>query len=77
MERVIANLTANALRYSPAGAPPLVTASARSGRIELRVIDCGPGVPERTGTGCSRPSSGSATPAARRASGSGSQYPAA
>jgi len=46
MERVIANLTANALRYSPAGAPPLVTASARSGRIELRVIDCGPGVPE-------------------------------
>jgi two-component system, OmpR family, sensor histidine kinase KdpD len=46
MERVIANLTANALRYSPAGAPPLVTARARSGRIELRVIDCGPGVPE-------------------------------
>jgi two-component system sensor histidine kinase KdpD len=46
MERVIANLTANALRYSPTGAPPLVTASARSGRIELRVIDCGPGVPE-------------------------------
>ena len=46
MERVIANLTANALRYSPAGAPPLVTASVRSGRIELRVIDCGPGVPE-------------------------------
>jgi two-component system sensor histidine kinase KdpD len=46
MERVIANLTANALRYSPAGSPPLLTASARSGRIELRVIDCGPGVPE-------------------------------
>jgi two-component system sensor histidine kinase KdpD len=46
MERVIANLTANALRYSPAGAPPLVTASARGGRIELRVIDCGPGVSE-------------------------------
>lgn len=46
MERVIANLTANALRYSPAGSPPRLTASARSGRIELRVIDCGPGVPE-------------------------------
>jgi two-component system sensor histidine kinase KdpD len=46
MERVIANLTANALRYSPAGSPPLLTASARRGRIELRVIDCGPGVPE-------------------------------
>ena len=26
--------------------PPLLTASASSGRIELRVIDCGPGVPE-------------------------------
>jgi K+-sensing histidine kinase KdpD len=46
MERVIANLTANALRYSPAGSPPLLTASARRGRIELRVIDCGPGVSE-------------------------------
>jgi two-component system sensor histidine kinase KdpD len=46
MERVIANLTANALRYSPAGSPPLLTASARRGRIELRVIDRGPGVPE-------------------------------
>jgi two-component system, OmpR family, sensor histidine kinase KdpD len=46
MERVIANLTANALRYSPAGSPPLLTASARSGRIELRVIDHGPGVAE-------------------------------
>ena len=46
MERVIANLTANALRYSPAGSPPLLTATARRGRIELRVIDCGPGVPE-------------------------------
>jgi len=45
MERVIANLTANALRYSPAGSPPRLTASARSGVIELQVIDCGPGVP--------------------------------
>ena len=34
------------LRYSPTGSPPLLTASARSGRIELRVIDWGPGVPE-------------------------------
>jgi two-component system sensor histidine kinase KdpD len=46
IERVIANLIANALRYSPAGSPPRLTASARRGRIELRVIDCGPGVPE-------------------------------
>jgi len=77
MGRVIANLTANALRYSPAGSPPLLTASARSGRIELRVIDCGPGVPEADRERMFAPSSGSATPAARLASGSGSRYPAA
>jgi len=45
-ERVIANLTANALRYSPAGSPPLLTARARGGRVELRVTDRGPGVPQ-------------------------------
>jgi two-component system, OmpR family, sensor histidine kinase KdpD len=46
MERVIANLTANALRYSPSGSPPLLTASARGGKVVLRVVDHGPGVPE-------------------------------
>jgi two-component system, OmpR family, sensor histidine kinase KdpD len=46
MERVIANVTANALRYSPGGSPPLLTACAHADRIELRVIDHGPGVPE-------------------------------
>jgi two-component system, OmpR family, sensor histidine kinase KdpD len=46
MERVIANLTANALRYSPSGSPPLLTASACGGRVILRIIDHGPGVPE-------------------------------
>jgi two-component system sensor histidine kinase KdpD len=46
MERVIANLTANALRYSPSGSPPLLTASARGCRVVLRVVDHGPGVPE-------------------------------
>jgi two-component system, OmpR family, sensor histidine kinase KdpD len=46
MERVIANLIGNALRYSPAAAPPLVTAAASGGRVELRVIDRGPGIPK-------------------------------
>jgi two-component system, OmpR family, sensor histidine kinase KdpD len=45
MERVIANLTGNALRYSPAGGPPRLSARARGGRVELRVDDRGPGVP--------------------------------
>src|SRR5262249_3717170 len=49
-ERVIANLAENAIRYSPAGTPPVLTASALGGRIELRVIDRGPGIPaEKTG----------------------------
>jgi two-component system, OmpR family, sensor histidine kinase KdpD len=46
LERVIVNVTANALRYSPAGSPPLLTASALGDRVELRVVDRGPGIPE-------------------------------
>ena len=46
LERVLVNLLANALRYSPPGKPPLVAASEHDGRIELRVVDRGPGVPE-------------------------------
>jgi two-component system sensor histidine kinase KdpD len=45
LERVIANLTANALRYSPAGLPPALRGSALGDRVELRVIDRGPGIP--------------------------------
>jgi two-component system sensor histidine kinase KdpD len=45
LERVIANLTSNALRYSPAGSPPLLAASALGDRVELRVVDRGPGIP--------------------------------
>ena len=45
MERVIVNLARNALRYSPPGTPPLLTARANGGRVELRVIDRGPGIP--------------------------------
>ncbi len=46
LERVISNLTANALRYSPPGSPPALTGSALRDRVELRVIDYGPGAPE-------------------------------
>jgi two-component system, OmpR family, sensor histidine kinase KdpD len=47
LERVIANLVANALRYSPADTPPALTGSALYDRVELRVIDWGPGIPEQ------------------------------
>lgn len=45
LERVIANLVANAARYSPPGAQVLVTASVLGGRAELRVVDRGPRLP--------------------------------
>jgi len=47
LERVIANLIANALRYSPPGTPPCLTGSALRDRVELRIIDRGPGIPEQ------------------------------
>jgi two-component system, OmpR family, sensor histidine kinase KdpD len=46
LERVVVNLTENALRYSPPGQPPLLAASALGDRVELRVVDRGPGIPE-------------------------------
>ncbi|MGW3283651.1 ATP-binding protein [Streptomyces sp. NPDC001002] len=45
LERVIANLAGNAARHTPPGKPVLVTASALAGRVELRVVDRGPGLP--------------------------------
>jgi two-component system sensor histidine kinase KdpD len=44
LERVLANLSANALRHSPPDRPPTLTASTHAGRVEIRVIDRGPGV---------------------------------
>ena len=45
LERVIANLVGNAARHTPPGARVLVTASVLAGRVELRVVDRGPGLP--------------------------------
>ncbi|WP_432943119.1 DUF4118 domain-containing protein [Kribbella sp. CA-253562] len=45
LERVLANLLANAIRYSPAGRGPLLTGSALGDVVEIRVIDRGPGIP--------------------------------
>jgi two-component system sensor histidine kinase KdpD len=46
LEQILINLVANALRYSPAARPPVVTASTLGGTVELRIIDHGPGIPE-------------------------------
>ncbi len=44
LERVVVNLTANALRYSPDGKPPRITGSALGDHVELRITDRGPGI---------------------------------
>ena len=44
LQRVIVNLLANALRFSPDSSPPRITASSFADRLELRVIDTGPGI---------------------------------
>ena len=71
LERVVANVVDNALRHGR-GAPVALRASAHpDDRVELRVVDTGPGVPRGdAATGCSPRSSGSAT-ATRAGSASG------
>jgi two-component system sensor histidine kinase KdpD len=46
LQRAVVNLLANALRYSPAGSPPVISSSEFGDRVQLRVIDSGPGIPD-------------------------------
>ncbi|MFE3786914.1 ATP-binding protein [Streptomyces goshikiensis] len=46
LERVVANVVENAVKYSPHGRPVHVCASSLLDRVELRVVDRGPGVPD-------------------------------
>lgn len=46
LRRVLVNLLDNAINYGPAGAPVHVSAAARDGAFELRVIDQGAGIHE-------------------------------
>ena len=45
LERVVANLVSNALRYSPAASSVSITAHQRDGDVLLDVVDQGPGIP--------------------------------
>jgi len=45
VHQVLANLVANAVRHSPDGGRVVVRAHARSGTVELEVLDEGPGIP--------------------------------
>ncbi|WEH39258.1 ATP-binding protein [Streptomyces sp. AM 2-1-1] len=46
LERAVANIVENAVKYSPDGTPVTVAASTLGDRVELRVSDRGPGVPD-------------------------------
>ncbi|GAA2497853.1 sensor histidine kinase KdpD [Streptomyces thermolineatus] len=46
LERAVANIVENAVQYSPDGEQVLLAASALGDRVELRVVDRGPGVPD-------------------------------
>ncbi len=61
LQRAIVNLVSNALRYAPEGTAPVISTSAFGDRVQLRVIDEGPGIPAGTARGCVR-----AVPASRR-----------
>jgi two-component system sensor histidine kinase KdpD len=45
LERILVNLIANAVRFSPEGQPPTMAVSEHGGQVEVRVIDHGPGIP--------------------------------
>ncbi|WP_420823595.1 ATP-binding protein [Streptosporangium subroseum] len=45
LERILANLMSNAVRYNPADGKVLVTASSHGDHVEIRVVDRGPGIP--------------------------------
>lgn len=45
LERALANIVANAQRFSPAGEPPVIRVDAADGVVRLQVIDHGPGIP--------------------------------
>jgi two-component system sensor histidine kinase KdpD len=45
LQRILANLVSNALKFSPPEKPPTVAASAHADRLHIRVIDRGPGLP--------------------------------
>src|SRR5204862_7767753 len=45
LERVFSNLIENALRFSPSGEPVRISGGVGAGKVTVRVIDRGPGVP--------------------------------
>jgi two-component system sensor histidine kinase KdpD len=55
LERVVANIVQNALRYAPEDVPVRIAGSTYQDRVELRVIDRGPGIDAATAEAVFRP----------------------
>ena len=55
LERMVANLVSNALRYSPVDAPVTVVAHRADGGVAVEVIDRGPGIPDEHSAEVFRP----------------------
>jgi two-component system sensor histidine kinase KdpD len=45
LQRAVVNLLSNAIRFSPDGSPPALATSQFGDRVQLRVVDRGPGIP--------------------------------
>jgi two-component system sensor histidine kinase KdpD len=75
LERVLANLFANAIAHSPAGRPPVMTARQVGDVVVLDVIDHAAASPITANADVRAVPSGSANAAAARASGSASRWP--
>jgi two-component system, OmpR family, sensor histidine kinase KdpD len=45
IERALANVLENALKFTPAELPVVLRAESRDGEVEIRVVDAGPGIP--------------------------------
>lgn len=45
LQRAVVNLLSNSIRFSPDGSPPVISTSQLGDRVQLRVIDSGPGIP--------------------------------
>lgn len=45
LQRAVVNLLTNALRFAPEGTAPVVATSELGDRVQLRVVDAGPGIP--------------------------------
>jgi two-component system sensor histidine kinase KdpD len=55
LERAVANVVENAVKYSPDGQRVLLSASALGSQVELRIADQGPGVPDHAKEGIFEP----------------------